>query len=174
MSEPIFSIGHSNHDFDDFASLLHGAGVTAVADVRTQPWSRYRPAFRRDALKTSLEAAGLAYVWLGDSLGGRPRDPALLSNGRPDHAKIASSPSFRAGLDRLIAGSAKHRIAMMCAEQHPLNCHRCRLLGRNLLRRDVDTRHILPDGGQLLQSVLEDALQASLSPAQHDLFGGEH
>jgi uncharacterized protein (DUF488 family) len=41
----LFSIGHSNISIDRFVSMLHSAGVNAVADVRSTPVSRHCPWF---------------------------------------------------------------------------------------------------------------------------------
>ena len=38
------------------------------------------------------------------------------------------------------------RIAIMCAEKEPLDCHRTLLVGQALAGRGVEVRHILGDG----------------------------
>ena len=78
----LLTIGHSNHPIDRFVALLKGAGVTAIADVRSQPFSRRSPWFSAGRLRERLETEGIAYVPMGDALGGRPRDPALFRDGR--------------------------------------------------------------------------------------------
>ena len=78
----VLTIGHSNHPVAAFVELLRAHGVDAVADVRTSPWSRYQPDFNKDALGAALKAAGIAYVFLGRELGGRPEDPACYVDGR--------------------------------------------------------------------------------------------
>ena len=50
----IFTIGHSTHPFQQFAALLTRNGVTAVADVRSAPYSRYNPQYNREPLKAAL------------------------------------------------------------------------------------------------------------------------
>src|SRR5215475_13186783 len=126
----VFTIGHSNHPLATFIGLLRGAGVTAVADVRSIPYSRRWPQFGRPALERSLPEAGIGYVFLGAELGGRRDDPALYIDGRIDFDRVAATDSFRAGLDRVEAGAARHRIALMCAEREPLDCHRFLLVSR--------------------------------------------
>ena len=153
--QPIFSIGHSNHRFDAFADLLRAARVTAIADVRSQPWSRFAADFRQNTLKDKLSAIGIAYLFLGDALGGRPKGEHLYRNGHADYDAVAREPSFTTGLDSLLDAAQDHRIAMMCAERHPADCHRSRLIGHNLLKRGVDVRHLLADGGEVTQSALE-------------------
>jgi uncharacterized protein (DUF488 family) len=103
----IWTIGHSNHELPAFLGLLTAAGIEVVADVRTQPYSRFRPHFNRPALQEALRSVGLRYVFLGELLGGRPVPEDL-------------GP----GLERLLAGAAKYRVAMMCSEEDPAKCHR--------------------------------------------------
>src|SRR5439155_24000994 len=71
-SHRLFTVGHSNLEAEGLLGLLRAAGVTAVADVRSSPYSRRLPQFNRAALEASLRAAGIAYVFLGAELGGRP------------------------------------------------------------------------------------------------------
>jgi uncharacterized protein (DUF488 family) len=142
----VYSIGHSNHPIERFLELLRSADITAVADVRSVPFSRHWPQFGRTRLQPALAHAGIAYVYLGAELGGRPDDPALLSNGRPDYDRMAATPNFRSGLDRVVDGARRYRIALMCAEREPLECHRFMLVSPHLVARGVTMRHILADG----------------------------
>src|SRR5215510_9021821 len=112
----VFTIGHSNHSSDRFLALLGGAAITAVADVRSIPQSRRWPHFSRTRMERWLADAGIAYVFLGAELGGRPADPALMRDGRPDYDLMAAASLFQAGLDRVIVGARRYRIALMCAE----------------------------------------------------------
>jgi uncharacterized protein (DUF488 family) len=142
----VYTVGHSNHPIERFVELLRGAGVTAVADVRSIPHSRRYPQFGRARLERSLAEVGIAYVYLGAELGGRPGDPSLVSGGRPDYARMAATPAFSAGLDRVVDGAQRYRIAVMCAEREPLDCHRFLLVSPHLLERGVAVQHILADG----------------------------
>ena len=141
----LFTIGHSNHPIEQFLALMQGAGVTAIADVRSVPSSRRYPWFSRTRLADRLAREGLAYVPLGDALGGRPRDPALLRDGVADYEAMAGTPEFRAGLDRVSEGARSFRICLMCAEREPLDCHRCLLIAPALAARGLAIGHILAD-----------------------------
>jgi len=176
----VFTIGHSNHSSEHFLALLQGAGITAIADVRSIPRSRRWPHFSRARIERWLADAGIAYVFLGAELGGRPDDPALLREGRPDYDLMAATPSFGAGLQRVLDGAARYRIALMCAEREPLDCHRFLLVSRHLRERGVCLRHILADGAieahettefRLLQQtgIGVDPLFAHLPPPRHAL-----
>lgn len=137
MSE-IFTIGHSNHPIHRFLDLLNRHGITALADVRSTPYSRFNPQFRREALAAHLRDARIAYAFLGEELGGKRAGVT--------HAEIARSDSFRRGLDRLREGAGRYRVAFMCAEREPLDCHRTILVARHLRAPDLAIRHILADG----------------------------
>src|SRR6185295_4801765 len=104
----VFTIGHSNHSSERFLALLQGAGITAVADVRSIPRSRRWPQFSRGRIERWLAEAGIAYVFLGAELGGRPDDPALSREGHPDYDLMAAAPTFQAGLDRVLDGAARY------------------------------------------------------------------
>ncbi len=146
-SEPrVLTIGHSTHSWERFERLLLAAGATAVADVRTSPWSRHTPQFNREVLAEKLKAAGLAYVYLGDALGGRPTAAHLFDDGVADYEAMAAEPAFEVGLERVRRGAESHVVALMCAEQEPLDCHRCLLVSRRLKQMGLAISHVLPDG----------------------------
>jgi uncharacterized protein (DUF488 family) len=142
----IFTVGHSNHSLQRFLQLLARARITAIADVRSRPHSRWASQFNKQALGAALGENDVAYVFLGKELGGRPEDPALLKDGKPDYDAMSRTESFRAGIDRIIEGAKTHRIAMMCAERDPLDCHRFLLIGRHLASRAIPVAHILASG----------------------------
>jgi uncharacterized protein (DUF488 family) len=166
----VHTVGHSNHPIDRFMSLLDRHGVTALADVRSTPHSRFNPQFNREALKASLAGAGIAYLWLGDALGGRAEDPALLEDGRVRYDRVARTARFRDGLTRLALGAQSGRLALMCAERDPLHCHRMILVSRHLAEAGGDIRHILADGALETQAEAEDRLLARHGLAHDDLL----
>jgi uncharacterized protein (DUF488 family) len=166
----VLTIGHSAHPPERFIALLRGADVTAIADVRSAPYSRHAPQFNRETLREELDRAGIAYVYLGRELGGRPAEGEFYADGAADYERMAQAPAFKQGLARVIEGAAKYRVALMCAERDPLTCHRCLLVGRALAERDVRVRHIL-DSGQLLDHfAIEDELLARTGRDSGDLF----
>ena len=147
MTRPsILTIGHSNHALERFIALIEGAGVATVADVRSKPMSRFVPHFNRKPLEAALAERGISYVFLGRELGGRPDDPSLMKQGNADYAAMARTPTFATGLAAVIAESAKGRVALLCAERDPVDCHRFRLVGRELMARQIPVAHILSTG----------------------------
>lgn len=166
------TIGHSTLDYERFVSHLKAEAVTALADVRSAPYSRRVPHFSRDALKSALATDGIAYVFLGKELGGRPGRPEHYTDGVADYEAMARAPAFQAGLDRLETGAHDHRIALMCAEADPCTCHRCLLVGRALKARGHDVRHLLRDGQATNQAAIEARLLHEAGRAETDLFAG--
>ena len=117
-----YTIGHSNHSIGQFIGLLRQHGITAIMDVRSAPYSRYHPQYNKDTLADSLEKEGINYVFLGKELGARPDDPTCYENGRVDFGRLAERKEFKSGLERVLQGCEKYRIALMCAEKEPLGC----------------------------------------------------
>ena len=165
----IFSIGHSNIPAERFIALLRGAGVNAVADVRSAPYSRHFPWFNGKRLADGLARAGMTYAAHGDTLGGRPRDPSLYRDGVADYEAMAKQPEFVSGIGRLMAEAARRSICLMCAEREPLDCHRCLLVARALAERGRLVGHILHDGTIEPHGKTEQRLLA-LGGGDADLF----
>ncbi|WP_439406654.1 DUF488 family protein [Bradyrhizobium sp. DASA03076] len=166
----VLTIGHSMHSWESFISLLRQARVTAIADVRSAPYSSHFPHFNRDKLSTVLRADGISYVFLGKELGGRPKEPCFYCQGVADYEKMAQAPGFKTGLGRVIKGAEKYRIALMCSERDPLDCHRCLLAGRALAQRGVRVSHILDDGSISAHLEIEDRLLQLSGRKADDLF----
>jgi len=142
----VYTIGHSNHSIEEFVTLLRQTGVTAVADVRSVPFSRFTPQFDRPDLKHALKNAGIAYSSLGNELGARPQNPDCYKNGVALYERIAATGLFQKGLDRILRGARHFTVALMCTEKDPLDCHRNILVARRLSKQGVTIRHILADG----------------------------
>ena len=158
----IFSIGHSDRAIDDFVSLLTTYRISALADIRAAPYSRHQPQFCREPLSQALRAAGVAYVYLGEELGGRPSARMRAQMQGKGYAAMAATETFRDGIGRLLKGMKQHRIALMCAERDPVECHRALLVGRALSVREVRVEHIQDeecseDHGALEARLLEAA-----------------
>lgn len=146
-TEPrIFTIGHSNHAVDDFILLLQQHSITAVADVRSTPYSGFASQFNREALKRELGKHGLKYVFLGRELGARSGNPECYENGRVQYARLARTETFCTGIERVLEGARLERIVLMCTEKDPLECHRTVLVARDLTKRGVVVGHILASG----------------------------
>ncbi len=146
MPEPVFTIGHSTHTVDEFVGLLRQHGVTAIGDVRSRPFSRHNPHFNREEMERFLRARGIVYVFLGKELGARSHDPSCYERGRIRYDLLARTELFQSGLVRVREQTKTHRLAIMCAEKEPLDCHRTILISRHLEPLGLEVRHILADG----------------------------
>jgi uncharacterized protein (DUF488 family) len=158
-SSGLFSVGHSNHEMGRFLELLRQAGIAVVADVRSSPFSRRLPQFNRPQLEADLRRAGIAYVFLGDQLGGRPRSTDLYdAEGRVDYEAVRRTAAFQQGLARLIRGADRHTVAMMCSEADPLDCHRGLMIAPALVERGLAPQHLRKDGTRETTAEMEDRL----------------
>jgi Uncharacterized conserved protein len=142
----IYTIGHSNHKIETFVSLLKKHGINCVADVRSAPYSQYNTQFNRELLTIELQNANIKYKYIGNQLGARPSDTNCYNENRVDFVCLAKTEQFHAGLDRLADISSKYHVALMCAENDPIECHRFILVCRNLKNLGLHIKHILSDG----------------------------
>jgi uncharacterized protein (DUF488 family) len=142
----IFTIGHSNQTLEVFLALLDRHGITAVADVRSQPYGRLEH-FNREYLSAELKAAGIEYIFMGQELGARREEQECYQDGVAVYEKIAKLPAFQKGLTQLRRHAESHNLAVMCAEKDPLDCHRMILICRHLRDCEFQIEHILADGG---------------------------
>jgi uncharacterized protein (DUF488 family) len=143
----VLTIGHSNRSMDEFLTLLKQHAVQVLADVRSQPHSKYVPHFDHASLKRAVEVAELQYVFLGRELGGMPEDREFYdAEGHVVYFRIAASEPFKRGIARLLEGIRKYRVAIMCGEEDPTNCHRRLLVGKVLKEQGVGVKHIRADG----------------------------
>ena len=166
----VLTVGHSNHPLEAFLALLQRHGVTLLADVRSAPYSRFNPHFNRRALDAALSARGIAYLFLGRALGGRPEDRSCYEDGRVRYDRLARTPLYREGIDRVVEEAEHRRIALMCAEKEPLDCHRTILVGRSLAERGIAVTHIFADGMLESHDATMDRLLDSMKLPREDLF----
>jgi uncharacterized protein (DUF488 family) len=166
----IYTVGHSNHGIDKFLDLLRQHDITAIADVRSTPFSRRNPQFNSKNLAAALDACGIAYVFLGKELGARSEDPSCYEHGRVQYRRLAQTPLFNQGIERVLAGAERYRLALMCAEKEPLDCHRTLLVSRALEAKGITITHILADGGLELNQATLLRLVKKTGLASNDLF----
>ncbi len=143
----VYTVGHSNVAPEAFIALLKQHCIGVLVDVRSQPYSKYVPHFNAGVLKPAILAAGMKYLYLGKELGGRPPDKLCYdSDGHVLYGVVAESDEFKAGIERLVRGAREHRVALMCNEENPAECHRRLLVGRVLAAKGVRILHIRGDG----------------------------
>jgi uncharacterized protein (DUF488 family) len=160
LAARLFTVGHSNLEAEGLLELLRGAGVTALADVRSSPYSRRLSQFNRAALEAFLRQHGIAYVFLGDQLGGRPASAELYHpEGWADYESVRETEAFRLGVERVVRGLERHTIALMCGEEDPLDCHRALMIAPALKELGLPPRHIRKGGRLETTAQFEQRLQ---------------
>jgi len=169
-ADTVLTIGHSTHSIEAFEALLRQHGVSGVADIRSVPFSRYNPQFNEAAVESSLQSCGIRYEFLGRELGARPDDPSCYEDGRVQYARLARQELFLHGLDRVIQLAHEYRVALMCAEKEPLDCHRTLLVAPELIERGLSVAHILADGRVEPHQATMARLLDAVGTAQADLF----
>ena len=147
MPPAIYTVGHSSHTWERFAPLLRQHGIQVLVGVRSNPVSRFAPFANSRRLPPLLDQEGVRHVAMGGSLGGKPSDRSLYDkSGAPDYGKIASTKAFRDGIEELLRLAEGSVVALMCAEEDPVRCHRQLLIGPALAESGVSLRHIRSDG----------------------------
>ena len=174
----LFTIGHSNLSIEAFVLLLQKHEITAVVDVRSHPFSRYLPHFNKSEITASLSRVGIQYVFLGKELGARPEDLSCYDiSGKALYDRIAATPLFSQGIQRLLKNAANYKISLMCAEKDPITCHRTILVCHKLREFNLQINHILSDGNLESHQHLEERLLSKFNkgkknnePIQLSLF----
>jgi uncharacterized protein (DUF488 family) len=167
----IYTIGHSSHTAEHLLELLQQHRIEVLVDTRSAPYSRYTPQFDREALHDSVIAAGMKYLFLGDVVGGRPKDESHYDEyGRARYGKVAETADFLDGITRLERGADEFRVALMCSEEDPTNCHRRLLISRVLIERGAEVQHIRGTGEIQTESQVAEASGKPLIEAQPALF----
>ena len=154
----LFTIGYSGQDIESFVRLLTNNAIDVVCDVRSTPFSSFKPDFSRAPLKASLNSNNIRYVFLGSQLGARPEDRTCYVNGQATYDRIAKSLFFHEGLKRVMDGVSKMNLALVCSERDPLECHRAILVCHNLPQLRDRITHIHGDGKLETQEDFDERL----------------
>ena len=176
----LYTIGHSRHPIDKFIQLLIDHQIEVLVDVRSTPYSRFNPQFNKNALQQSLERQPIEYLYAGNELGGRPKDPSCYKNhvipAKPsdylnevDYSEVMKRPWFLDGIQRLLETARQHTTCILCSEEDPAKCHRQQLIARFLLRAfpEVIILHIRGDGSLLDAKSIPDLLDSSDTEQLH-------
>lgn len=170
MGQVLYTIGHSTRSLPTFLDLLMVHSVSAICDVRSQPYSGHNPQFNRELLKDDLAKLNIAYVFLGEELGARSSNPTCYEEGRVQYNRLAATDAFHRGIERVKKGIQHYRVALMCAEKDPLVCHRAILVCRNLRTHDLSIRHILDKDQVEPHEASERRLMKLVGIDESDLF----
>lgn len=157
----LYTIGYSAYyNPEDFLEALKRNGITALVDVRAQPEIASFAHYKGQSLKAALNAAGIHYLSFAEEFGARPLSDEFYTDGVADFAKIAASPAFKKGCERIRAGLERFAICLMCAEKDPAACHRSILITHEIekIYPEIAIKHILPDR-LLAQKDIDDTLR---------------
>jgi uncharacterized protein (DUF488 family) len=167
---PIYTIGYGARDLEELLSALKANHIQYLLDVRTSPYSSYKPEFSKNSLQTFLETNEIRYLFMGDKLGGQPNQDACYTDGKVDYDKVAQQPFYRTGIERLHNASRQgQRVVLMCSEAKPENCHRSKLIGQTLTNEGIQVPHIDEQDAVITQ---KDIL-LRLTGGQPSLFGDD-
>jgi uncharacterized protein (DUF488 family) len=170
MNNTLYTIGHSNHDIAVFLNLLQMHNISALGDVRSQPYSHYVPQYSYETLKAELAKRNISYVFLGKELGARSDNPACYHQGKVQYQRLAQESEFIQGLTRVQHGMERYRIALMCSEKDPIECHRAILITRQLAKNNIVINHIHADGTLETQQAMESRLLTLCKLPECDMF----
>lgn len=160
----IYTIGHSNLELEKFLQLLQDNKIQLLVDVRSSPYSKYVPSYNRENLKDSLKEYNIKYVFLGDKIGGKPKESIYYQDGVVNYELIAQGFPYKEGLLQLIKLTSMYSVSIMCSEEDPYKCHRHNLISQTLLKEGFKINHIRGNGK------LEKLTKAKKKDVQTTLF----
>jgi len=168
---PIYTIGYGAREIEEFIDVLSAHQIIYLLDVRSKPYSRYKPDFSKQALESHLQTHSIRYVFMGDALGGQPDDLSCYDDeGKVDYEKCRQKPFFRQGIERVQqAWRQQLPVVLMCSEGKPQMCHRSKLIGRALIDQGIEVAHI-DENNQLIS---QDDVMLRLVKGQPSLFGDD-
>lgn len=165
---PIYTIGYGARTIEQLLTVLHAQQIAFVIDVRSAPYSRYKPEFNKDALQREIQTHQIRYTYMGDTLGGRPSDPDCYREGKVDYDRVRQKEFYLQGIRRVQQAFARQlRVVLLCSEGKPENCHRSKLIGETLTELGIPVLHI-DENDQLLDQA---EVIARLTAGQLSLFG---
>jgi uncharacterized protein (DUF488 family) len=149
----LVTVGHGTQDRSALGSLLRGAGIELVVDVRRFPRSKSNPDVHREALQTWLQALGMTYRW-EERLGGRRHPPPGAVEldtwwtvpAFRAYAAYTRTPEFRDVLIDVLADASRHRVVLMCSESLWWRCHRRLIADVAILSHGAAVAHLFPSG----------------------------
>lgn len=148
MTTTLYTIGHGSREIGELVEMLAAARIATLVDVRAFPRSRRHPQFNQGALEGALAARGIGYSWEGKALGGfrkpKPdsRHTALRVAAFRGFADYMETEEFGAALDDVLRRADQERVAIMCAEREPAECHRS-LIADAALARGARVIHLI-------------------------------
>jgi uncharacterized protein (DUF488 family) len=170
----VFTVGHSNHPLAKLVDLLRQHRIELLVDVRSSPTARYATHFNRNDIERALHAEGIEYRFLGNLMGGKPKRAEFYDDrGFVLYDRLAESPEFQQGIDQVLEAGHSRRLALLCSEEDPTQCHRRLLIGRVLRKCGAALVHIREDGRLQTEEELIQDEQRREASGQMTLFDEE-
>lgn len=170
----LYTIGHSQHEFEYFIDLLKKYEINYLLDVRSTPYSKYAEIYNKEMLSSLLSTKGIKYSFMGKFFGARPDNVELYNEeGYLDFEKVSYSDLFIKGMENVNLGLKRgNNIVLMCTEKDPIDCHRAIMVARAFSLRGIDVKHILSNGKYQTQQELDERLLDKYFPnrAQLSIF----
>jgi uncharacterized protein (DUF488 family) len=169
----IHTVGHGTLSSGEFATLIVGARVDCVVDVRSFPGSRHNPQFGREEMERWVPEAGIAYVWMRD-LGGRRRPVdgskhiALRNDAFRAYADYMETHTFLTSIEGLLGLAKSDSPTVMCSESLWWRCHRRLIADYLVLVRGIDVVHLMHDG-RLTPHVLTEGVRLAEDKLIYDV-----
>ena len=169
--KPLYTIGHGNRKPEDFLALLKDFDIEYLIDVRSRPYSKFNSQFNQNEIKFFLERNGIKYIFMGDTIGGRPTDISCYDiEGKVDYEVIKTKDLFLKGIERLKTAYNKDiNVVLMCSESKPCECHRSKLIGEELLKKNISIIHIISRNTTKTQETVINELTKGQGTV--DIFG---
>ncbi|MBT9100100.1 DUF488 domain-containing protein [Methylovulum psychrotolerans] len=165
---PIYTIGYGKRTIDEFIGILLEYDIKFLIDVRSYPYSKYKPDFSRELLKITLKSSGIKYVFMGNTLGGRPEDGSCYTDDKVDYEKTKTKSFYKEGIARLKTAWEKQlTVALMCSEGKPHECHRTKLISETLCKLGISTLHI----DEIGKIKTQDEVMSQIMSGQLSLIG---
>lgn len=167
---PIYTIGYGARALDEFIAAIKAYDIAYVLDVRTAPYSRFKPEFSKSQIERALYQHGIHYLFMGDTLGGKPDDPDCYVDGKVAYERVKQKDFYRQGIGRVQKALEQgRRVMLMCSEGKPELCHRSKLIGETLTEIGILLYHIDENDEPKTQAEVIDRITGG----QLSLFG-EH
>ncbi len=167
----VYTIGHTNYSINQFVDILNLYSINCIIDVRSTPYSKYTPQFNSKELKEELKKLGILYIHMGEEFGARRAERKFYPHGYLDFEKVRlESDLFHKGIHRVEVGCQKgYRIALMCTEKMPIDCHRCILVGKGLKDHGFQIRHVVSKEISMTQEEIETQLLDRYYPQRNQI-----
>ncbi len=154
----IFTIGHSNRQWNEFTRLLEDNYVVTIVDVRRYPGSKSFPQFNKETMAKELLTKNIAYRHI-EKLGGRRKEIAgklvydnsgWQNKSFRSYADYMVTISFNEGIKELLSLIAKceNTLAIMCSEAVPWRCHRRLIADYLVMIEGISVYNIIGSSGR--------------------------